>query len=142
VNSFFRICVLITLILMVFSLVANFVVGLGAFPGVTDIGSSPDTDSALGDLTTLDSDDTDMWSIFTMVTVGTGLGAIALAWATHSMTPIGVHLFGTVFWASWLNMSSILSYGSYVPADLITVGTVGVLFIFIAAVIGMLTGSG
>jgi len=132
---------MITLLMLSFSLVANFVAGLGIFPFAEDVGSSSDTSSALGDYTTLGSN-ANMWSIFTMVTVGTGLGAIVLAWATHSMTPIGVHLFGAVFWASWLNMQSILGTGEYIPNDLLTVATVGVLFIFIAAIIGMLTGSG
>lgn len=140
-NTFFRICVLITLIMLTFSLVANFVAGLGIFPNTENIGSSSDTDSALGDFSTLD-DNADMWSIFTMVTVGTGIGALALAWATHSVVPIGVHLFGAVFWASWLNMNSILGAGGYIPGDLLTVATIGVMFVFVAAIIGMLTGSG
>ena len=133
---------MLTLILLTFSLVANFLMGLGAFPFVSDIGNSTDsTEDALGDYTTLGAN-TNFWSIFSMVTVGTGVAAIALAWITHSMIPIGIHLFGAVFWASWGNMVGIFSYGGYIPSDLILIFTVGALFVFIAAIIGMITGSG
>ena len=142
-NSFFRICVWFILLMLTFSLIANFVSGLGIFPNVATVGVDIDSDSgALSTLTNLASPN--MSSIFLGVTGLTFLGAVALSALTRSITPIGLHLFGVIFWASWINMIHIFSVGNpqYIPPDLILVGTVGVMFVFIAAIIGMLTGSG
>jgi len=134
---------MITLLMLTFSLVANFVFTLGIFPNITGVGPSGinNTNDALGELTTL-GDDASMWGIFIGVTGLTFIGACALAFLTKTITPIGIHIFGAVFWASWINMLSILSYGGYIPGDFLLVFTVGVAFVFIAAVIGMLTGGG
>lgn len=140
-NSFFRICVWFILLMLTFSLIANFVSGLGIFPNVATVGVDIDSDSgALSTLTNLASPN--MSSIFLGVTGVTFLFAVGLSTLTRSITPIGLHLFGVIFWASWINMIHIFSTGGYIPSDLILVGTVGVMFVFIAAIIGMLTGSG
>lgn len=128
--------------MLTFSLVANFVSALGIFPHTTDIGSSTNTSGAIGDYSTLSESESSMWSIFTTATLAAGLAVAGLAYATRSITPIGIYLFGIVFWASWINMNSILGYGDFIPGDLLTVVTIGVMFVFIAAVVGMLTGSG
>jgi len=128
--------------MLTFSLVANFVAGLDIFPNVTNIGmeDAESSESALTALTGLDSPD--MNAIWIGVTGLTFFGAVALAALTKSMIPIGLHLFGAVFWTSWIRMSSILSYGSYIPDEFLIVFTVGVLFVFIAAIIGLITGGG
>lgn len=129
------------LLMLTFSLLSNFVTGLGIFPNVEDIGIDADSDSNV--LSTLtDLSDPTMGAIFIGVTGITFLFAVGLSTLTRTITPIGLHLFGLVFWASWINMVHIFSAGGYIPESLILVGTVGVMFIFIAAVIGMLTGSG
>jgi len=129
------------LIMLTFSLIANFVSGLGIFPNVGPVGVDVDSDSnALSTLTDLASPS--MGAIFLGVTGLTFIGAVALSYLTHTITPIGLHLFSLVFWTSWINMIHIFSTGGYIPSDLILVGTVGVMFVFIAAIIGMLTGSG
>ena len=140
-NTFFRLCIMFVLLMLTFSLISNFVSGLGIFPNVEQIGADVDTDS--GALSTLtDLSDPTVGAIFLGVTGLTFLGAVALSALTRTITPIGLHLFGLVFWASWMNMVHIFSTGGYIPSDLILVGTVGVMFVFIAAIIGMLTGSG
>ena len=127
--------------MLTFSLVANFVAGLGIFPNVTDIGMEvDDTESALTALTGLS--DPNMNAIWIGITGITFIGVVALAALTQSMTPIGLHLFGLVFWTSWLRMSSILSYGGYIPEEFLIIVTVGVMFVFIAAIIGLITGGG
>ena len=140
-NTFFRICIMICMLVLVFSLVANFVQGLGVYPvegspGV-DISS---TDNALSSLTGLD--DPNMNAIFVGVTSLALLGVIVLAYFTRSMIPVGLYFFGTVFWTAWLRMTAVFSYGEYIPGDFLLIFTVGVMFIFIAAIIGILTGSG
>lgn len=133
---------MITLLMLAFSLVANFVGSMGIFPNVASpgVGGINESGDALKTLTGLE--DPSMQALFIGVTGLTFIGAVALALLTKTITPIGLHIFGAVFWASWINMLSVLSYGGYIPADFLLVFTVGVMFVFIAAIIGMLTGSG
>ena len=138
-DNLFRVCLGFTLLLLCFSLVANFVSALDIFPHTTNIGIDADTNSALEQLTGLDSPD--MQAIFIGVTGLTFAGAVALAILTKQMIPIGLHLFGVVFWTSWIRMSSVLGYGGYIPVELLAVFTIGAMFIFIGAIIGMLTGN-
>ena len=139
-NSFFRICVMLCLLMLVFTLIANFVSGLDIFPGVNPIGVDVGDDDVLTVLTGLE--DPSMSAIWLGVTGLTFLGAVALAALTRSMTPIGLHLFGVVFWTSWIRMNVIFSYGGYIPGDFLLVATVGVMFLFIAAIVGLMTGGG
>jgi len=120
---------------------ASFIAGLGIFPSVSGIGTEVETEGdALTVLTGLD--DPNMNSIWLGVTGLTFLGAVGLAFITKTITPIGIHVFSLVFWTSWIRMSSVLSYGGFIPVDLLLVATVAVMFVFIAAIVGMLTGSG
>lgn len=140
-NSFFRVSIMICLLMLVFTLVANFVSGLGIFPNVANIGTSVGGISdALSRLTGLT--DGNMNMIWLGVTGLSFLGAVALAAITRTMIPIGLHLFSLVFWTSWLRMSTIFSYGGYIPVEFIVIFTVGVMFVFIAAIIGLITGGG
>ena len=140
-NTFFRTCVYLCFALLLFTLVFNMVDATNAFPTEGTIGPDiSDEDSALSELTGLS--DPNMNAIWVAVTTLAGLGALALAWLTHSITPIGLWLFGEVFWTSWIRTQSVLNFGSYLPAEFILIFTVGMMFLFIAAIIGMLTGSG
>ena len=139
-NSFFRICVMICLLMLVFSLVANFVSSLDIFPGVDPMGVDVDDSDALSVLTGLD--DANMNAIWLGVTGLTFIGAVALAALTRSMTPIGLHLFGMVFWTSWIRMNIIFVQQMHIPGDFFVIATVGMLFLFIAAIVGLMTGGG
>lgn len=141
-NSFFRLCVMFILLMLTFSFVANFVSALGIFPhtagmGISGVDSAEDALPVLTDLS-----DPSMAGIFLGATALTFIGAVALAFLTRSITPIGIHIFGVIFWASWINMLGLFSYGGYIPGEFLLIFTVGVMFVFIAAVVGMLTGSG
>jgi hypothetical protein len=110
--------------------------GTGGY-GVQDLNEG----NALQRLTGLS--DPNMAAIWLIVTSLTGIAVVALAALTHSVVPIGLHLFGTVFWTSYIRANSVLGIGSgYIPGEVFGVFFVGVTFIFIAAIIGMLTGSG
>jgi len=141
-NTFFRISIFICMIILTFSLVASFIDAMDVFPveqenpGV-DISS---TDSALSALTGLD--DPNMNSIWLGVSTLAFLGAVTLCFLTKQVTPLGLFLYGEVFWTAWIRTSSVLSYGGYVPGEFLLVFTVGVMMVFIASIIGMLTGSG
>ena len=139
-NTFFRICIFICLSLIVFNVVFALVDGLGAFPHEKGKpGPEFDESNVLSHITKLDGG---MEIIWLGVTTLSFLGVVVLAAVTHSVIPIGLHLFSTVFWTSWIHTQSIISYGGFVPVDIVTVFFVGTLFVFIAAVIGILTGGG
>ena len=140
-NTFFRICIFITLGLIIFSLAINFVEGLNIFP----VSGSPHSnvtgvDNALTVLTKLENPT--MQGLFILVTSVTALLAVGLSYLTASITPLGIFIFGEVFWTAWIRSQVILSYGGFIPGDFLLLFTVGALFVFIAAIIGMLTGSG
>lgn len=140
-NSFYQISIIITFIMFVFGLTASFVASTGAFPFAEDMGISIDSDSGwLTKFTGLT--DPSMGAIFLGVTGLTFLAAVGLAVATRSVVPIGLHLFGLVFWSSWTKTNVILSHGEYIPGELLVIFTVAVMFVFVAAIVGILTGSG
>ena len=130
--------------LLAFTLVANFVDGLGIFPYTSSIGVSDITEAnALTQLTGLTGG---MEYVFAGVTTLALAGTVALCWAIKNITPLGLYFFGLVFWTSWLRMASVFSYAGsgtepYIPVALIGVFTIGAMFLFLGAVIGMLTGS-
>jgi len=132
-NSFYRVCIMICLFMLAFTLVANFVISTGAFG---------DTEMKVSLL-----DEPDMAWMWAGVVGLSFAGVVLLAWMTHSVIPIGLHIFSTIFWTSWVNMTYIFEYGgasatSYLPGEFILIFTAIMVFVFVAAVIGMLTGSG
>ena len=140
-NSFFRITIYFALALVLFSLAINFIDGMAAFPIETEMGTQVNsTDSALQQLTKLK--DPNMADIFALTTTVSGIIAVGLAALTRSVVPIGLYVYGAVFWTSWIRAQSILSFGGYMPPEFLLIFTVGVMFIFIASIIGLLTGGG
>ncbi|NIQ88323.1 MAG: hypothetical protein GWN93_04300 [Deltaproteobacteria bacterium] len=139
-NTLFRICIVICLGLLIFSLAVSYLEGTGAFEvsggAGKDIGS---TSTVLGDAT--DIDETNMNYIWGVVITSTIVGAIG-SYFMHSVVPIGISIFSSVFWASFINTHGILSVGGYIPGDLMTIFTIVTVFVFIGACVGMLTGSG
>ena len=138
-GTFYRTSVYLCLALIVFTLAINFVNSLQAFDpyksGMTDVNE----ENALEQISGLSGGMAGIWSI---AVVGTGIGAIVLAWVTKQIIPIGIHLFSVVFWTSWIRMWTVTDIGGYIPGEFTILFFVGAIFIFIAAVIGMLTGSG
>ena len=98
-----------------------------------------DDGSILQELTGLDSASTDLWVMIT--TIG-GAAALAFSWMVHSLTPLGIYLFGVAFWTSYNGTVTILSMNNWIPGDFLLLGTVGMIFLFMGAIIGMITGSG
>jgi hypothetical protein len=126
--------------MLFFSLSVTFIHALGIFPVADNPGLEGITnENVLSRITGLTGGMEVVWALVTTIS---GFGAIVLGILTQSMTPIGIYLFSTVFWTAYINTSSILNVGGYIPADFLIIATVGIIFIFIAAVIGMLTGSG
>ena len=138
--TFYQSAIYLCITIIIFTLAVNFVNSLDAFPtdyesGVTGVTS----ENALEEISGLKGGMASIWGL----AVGLGaIGAIGLAVLTKQISPIGIYIFSAVFWTSWIRMTSVLNIGGYIPGGLLLLFTVGVLFVFIAAVIGMLTGSG
>jgi len=141
-NSFFRVCIWFCLALIVFTLVINLTEITEAFGpeehyGVQDVNA----DNALSQLTKLD--DPNMNAVFVLCSGIGAASAIGLAILTHSFTPVGIYLFGQIFWTSFIRAWSVMGLsGGYVSAEVTGIFFIGAIFIFLAAVIGMITGSG
>lgn len=141
-NTFFQTIVVFSLLAILFNIGFGIVVGIGAFPlaEAETIGmDGVNSDNALSRLTGLDDGMASVWLLITSIAA---VGSVGLSVLTHSVAPIGVFLFSEVFWTSWIRTQSILSIGGYIPGDFLVLITVGMIFLFIAAVIGMFTGSG
>jgi len=140
-NTFFRMSVYICFILLLISLCFNVVNTFDAF-GVTDVPSGidlGDTEVVLSHTTSLATPN--MNYIIGLVGLGVAFG-VGVGYLTSSIVPVGIGIFGSVFWASFYNTYTVLQVGSYVPQEILTMFTICTVLIFAAAIIGMTTGSG
>ena len=137
--TFYRTSIYLCLALIVFTLSINFVNSLGAFETYESGTTGITEENALEQISGLDGGMASLWAL----AVGGGaIGAIALVFISKQISPIGIYIFSTVFWTSWIRMNSVINVGGVVSPELMALFTVGAIFIFIAAIIGMLTGSG
>lgn len=139
-STFYRMCVYICIGLLVFTLILNYVQSTDAFPIGGQAGQSiTGTETALEEATDLAEPNMNyLWGIVIGgIAAGLVVGAI-----THSIVPAGLFVFSGVFWASYINTHMVLSYGGYIPGDFLMIFLVVIVFIFIAACVGILTGSG
>jgi len=148
-ETFFQICVMITIMMFVFSLAVSYVSGLGIYGDVeVKQGVNIDDDSNANDTVHSVTKSPDYLgglgvnNIFIIVLTGAGIAGLVIAWLLHSAAILGVFVFSAAFWASYGNMLSIINVGSYVDSSFILIGTSGMAMIWIGAVAGMLTGSG
>ena len=139
--SFFRTSIYLCLAIIVFTMSINFVNTLGAFNAyeAQPTDEEIDVDNALEQISGLEGGMASLWAL----AIGVGaIGAIALVFISKQISPIGIYIFSTVFWTSWLKMNSVININGVMPVELMVIFTVAALFLFIAAIIGMLTGSG
>ena len=140
-SSFYQKSLYFTIIIFIFILVYNFVIALnvfGVYPQGPVLGNETQEYASKIFGTSLSMDD--MWKIGAGVTIA---GSVAIAILTGSMIAVAIYMYGTIFWTGFITMWGTLS-------PLFT-GTMSIFFgigfaimavIFIAAVIGMLGGSG
>jgi len=139
--SFFRTCIYLCLTLIVFTLAINFVNEMGAFNAYEAQPTEEivTVDNALEQISGLEGGMASLWGL----AVGIGLaGAVVLVFISKQISPIGIYLFSTVFWTSWIRMNTVININGAMPVELMALFTVAALFLFVAAIIGMLTGSG
>jgi hypothetical protein len=125
-----------------FTLVLNMISGIAptAFPNTNPPKTGLENQDSI--LTTITgTSDTTLNTIW-LGSIGLTFAlALGLAYLTQSMTPIGIYIFSSFFWTSYLRLLSVISF-NFIPADFITIFTVGILFVFVGAIIGIMTGSG
>jgi len=139
----FRIAVNLCLALIIFTLVINFVDGLDLFMPAGEGIVVKNTSSIIEKISGYEGKMAEMWLFVVSLSGVTALmvGGVASV-VTRSPAPIGIAVFGTIFWVSYVRALTVLSANQYIPNDFLLIGTCVVVFIFIGAVIGMLTGSG
>ena len=145
-SSFYQKCVHITIVMFIFILLFNFILGLNVFSTSANTGtqtSGNNSDFLQATKTAQYTGGFVMDNLWSIVLLGVS-GGIAIAILLQSTAILGVYLFCYVFWAAYLNLLSILSSLSYLGSiwGFVTIGTGIMIFVFIAAVIGMLTNAG
>lgn len=152
-GSFYKFCISACIFMVLISLSINFVVALGIFPSSVP---SPILNTSMVNATEQLVGSGDIFS-FLGVNISTifsaGLLAIAglaivvyYAVRTGSFNLIAVYLFGMIFFGSWLSNVSIFNhFGTFdsfpVLWGLYLMITVGMIFIFAGATIGILGGN-
>lgn len=145
-ETFFQLCLYFVIGIIIFSMIFSVLVGFNVFSN-ENINEGIDIDTSSKENAFADITGKDLQiSLLLSVTSGTILGLAtggAVSWLTHTTSAIGVGLFTGVFWAAYLNMISILNTGSFLSdAGVLTIISVVVSMLFVAAIIGMFTGSG
>lgn len=140
-SSFFQKCVYFSILMFIFILLVNFIIALNIF-GVVAIGPATggDPGTYAQSIFGIPISTTDLWSLAFGVAA---IGAIGIGLVTGSTTVVGVYLFSVVFWTGFINMYGI--FGSLFVGTMslfLGIGFAVVLIVFIAAIIGMLSGSG
>ena len=143
-GNLYQICIFFTIGLMVFTLSINFVGSMNIFGTNPDLGPSVEGNSSEIEKNFTKTagaeggfDSTLLWSLIISVEA---IGGIGLALATQSATILGAYIFGAVFWTSYINAMTIIGAVGFLPLGFLVLFTVPMIFIFIGAVIGMLSG--
>jgi len=138
-SNYFRIAVYFCLVMIIFTLAINFVSALNIFPSV-ESGMEVDTSDGATDIVQRISGFSgelgSMWSIITIATAGI---AIVVARIIGNASVIGVWLFSEIFWTSYSRAMTVTNIGGYIGHNFLIMFTVALVFIWIAAVISMMT---
>jgi len=148
-GSFYRICTQATIFMIILTLSINFVVLSNVFPVPID---SPVTGTNTSNIAANITGNADIisgfmggnWATLIITSAGFLLGLAAVL-VTQNWSIVGIYIFGYVFWAAWINCLWIFNlfnmYNYAGVTAMFTIITVVMVFIFIGAVVGMLTGS-
>jgi len=140
-DTLLQTCLYITLSLIGVMLFINFVGAMGVF-------SQTETGTPIGEAT-------DIWGLATEITgidtifgiaIGAGLGlGIGLSFLTHSIAPVGISLYSSIFWSAYSKTLSLFDVGNYMNdfgmAGVVVIVTAILLMVWAGSVIGVLTGS-
>jgi len=139
-NTFFQTSIYLCFVIIVFCTAIAFVNALDLY---TDVETGPfiaDTpDNVFSSISGFEGGMELVW--VALVTAG-GIGALVVAKVTSSTNMIGVWLFSSIFWTSYHSCITVVDINNWIPGDFLLMFTVAFLFLWAAAIIGMLTGSG
>lgn len=143
-NTFLQICIYLSISLIVFTLSINFVSAMNVFGSIeTGVSSSGNATNVFSTITGLSGGLEYVW---TMIITGTGIVSLGLAIWMRSAIPVGAYLFSTIFWTSYIRSISVVNvtgiFNSEPLSSFLLIGTVGMLFIWAAALVGIFTGGG
>lgn len=140
-NTFFKICVYFCLILIIFNfsltIVNSWNIFVTAESGVQYEGST--AGGIFESITGLSGGAGFVWAA---LVTATGLAALILVKISQSASVLGVWLLSTVYWTSYHGAITVLNMNNWIPNNILLTITLGLLFIWMAAIIGILTGSG
>jgi len=142
-KSMYQMCFYFCLILVLVNLGWGFLRGIDgmwtASASDQNVLDGTNDQGLIHELTGLDSGGTNLWLMITSVGAA---AAVAFSWMVHSLTPLGLYLFGVAFWTSYNGTLTIINMNGWIPGDFVLIVTVTMAFLFIGAIIGMITGSG
>jgi len=151
-RSFFTFCISACIFMIFINLSLIFIASLGVFPfhGNTELpGGTQNPSDVVGNITGQPSN---FLSLFTggiggVITILTTLGFVTvLGFSLYSgnWNMLAVYIFTVVFWGSWTYSLTIFNSGglfNFVSVSLlITILSVGMFFLFIGSVTGLLQG--
>lgn len=142
-NTLYRLAFYIMILLILFNL------GWGVLRGLdgTVYAESADhniieeeTDNDIfTELTGLSGDALNMFSIAAVAGMA---GAAVFAYMVQSLTPVALYIFGVGFWMSYNATVTTINLNGWIPESLMLMVTVTMIFLFMGAIIGLITGNG
>jgi len=136
-TNYFRIAIYFCLVMIIFTLAVNFVSALNIFSAVpTGISSSGTPQDIFSEISGFSGGVQYIWVL--LLTMA-GLFVVFMAKVFNDKAIIGVYIFSAIFWTSFNRCLSVINIGNFIPGDLLTIFVVALLFVWVAAIIGMLT---
>ena len=146
-ETFFQICVIFSILLIVFNLSVFFVNALDVYG--TDVNQGIDveggdtSDDIFYKLTGYSEGAQAIWTVILGVT---GIMSIGVAILMHSAVPVGVWIFSEVFWTSYTALIGLINFNGIFTSEPMSysllIFTAGLIFIWMGALAGMFSGSG
>lgn len=146
-ETFFQICIIFAILLIVFNTSIVFVNALDVFGSEVeagiDIESGDTSDNVFTKITGLTGGAQSIW--VTVLSI-TGIMSIGVAILMHSAVPVGVWIFSSVFWTSYTGLIGVININNIFTSEplsyFLLIFTVGLLFVWMGALAGMFSGSG
>jgi hypothetical protein len=136
-SNYLRLAVYFCLMMIIFTLAVNFVSGLGIFTSAdTGVNSSGTPSDIFTEISGFTGGFQYIWVV--LLTTG-GFATIVIAKIVGSTNIIGVYLFSAVFWTSFSRCLTVVNIGGWVQTDFLNIFIVAIFFVWVAAIISMLT---
>ena len=150
-NTFTSFCIGACIFMIFVGMSIGFIGAMGAFPTIMTNPFNGENGTKIvenlsGNITGTSGtiDFASVWGISTGALIG---GAVSLSILTKTTNMIAVWLFGSFFWSSWASILMMINsfahdfFGSSAGLILVAMISVGMIFMFIGAIIGLLSGS-